>query len=130
SFGASSPVDIPGLVGAETAYVGFTGGTSSLTATQDIVNWTYNAVQVAPFAWPVDIPVTYASSACGGSNDYATYCSESPILGQYHTGIDVCPQSAGCAVGNPVYAASTGVIEVAMVVSDPTETLCDGIAAS
>jgi murein DD-endopeptidase MepM/ murein hydrolase activator NlpD len=126
SFGISFPVDIPSLVGGNAAYVGFTGGTGSLTATQDIVNWTYNPVVVAPFEWPVDTPVTYASSACGGANDYATYCSKDPIFGQYHTGIDVCPQSPGCAVGNSVYASSTGVVEVAMVVSDSTETLCDG----
>jgi len=130
SFGIGFPVDIPSLVGGGAAYVGFTGGTGSLTATQDIVNWTYSAVVVAPFTWPVDTPVSYASSPCGGANDYSTYCSNDPIFGQYHTGIDVCPQSPGCAVGNPVFASSTGVIEVAMVVSDSTETLCDGSSDS
>jgi len=130
SFGISFPLDIPSLVGGDAAYVGFTGGTGSLTATQDVVSWTYNAVAVAPFAWPVDTPVTYASSSCGEANDYATYCSDNPIFGQYHTGIDVCPQSSGCAVGNPVHASSTGVVEVAMVVSDPSETLCDGSSDS
>jgi len=126
SFAISFPVDIPSVVGSNVAYVGFAGSTGSLTATQDIVNWTFNSVEVSPFAWPVDAPITYAASACGGPNDYATYCSQSPIFGQYHTGIDVCPQSPGCAVGNPVYASSTGVVEMAMVVSDSTETLCDG----
>src|SRR5579863_4869091 len=36
------------------------------------------------------------------------------------------PQSVGCGVGNPVYATSTGVVETAFVVSDATESLCDG----
>jgi len=34
-------VNIPSLVGGATAYVGFTGGTGGLTATQDILNWTF-----------------------------------------------------------------------------------------
>jgi murein DD-endopeptidase MepM/ murein hydrolase activator NlpD len=130
SFQIGFPVDIVSLVGANQAYVGFTGGTGSLTATQDIINWTYNAVPVAAFAWPVNTPVTYAASACGGPNNYSTYCSETPIFGQYHTGIDVCPQSPGCGVGNAVFASSTGVVEVAMVVSESTETLCDGSSDS
>ena len=119
-------MNIPGTVGAATAYVGFTGGTGGLTATQDILSWAYNAVPVQAFAWPVNTPITYAPSANGGFNDYSTFALQSPIFGQYHTGIDVCPQSPGCAIGNSVYASSSGIVELALVVSDPTETLCDG----
>ena len=36
-------VDIPTTVGGKTAYVGFTGGSGGLTATQQILNWSYNA---------------------------------------------------------------------------------------
>jgi hypothetical protein len=35
------PVNIPGIVGGNTAYVGFTGSTGSTTATQDVLSWTY-----------------------------------------------------------------------------------------
>ncbi len=35
------PVNIPSLVGGSAAYVGFTAGTGGLTATQNILNWTY-----------------------------------------------------------------------------------------
>lgn len=35
-------VNIPSIVGASTAYAGFTGGTGGLTATQDIVSWSYS----------------------------------------------------------------------------------------
>ena len=37
----SYAVNIPSLVGGNTAYVGFTGGTGDLTAVQKILNWTY-----------------------------------------------------------------------------------------
>jgi glucose/arabinose dehydrogenase len=37
----SYAVNIAGTVGGTTAYVGFTGGTGGLTATQNILNWTF-----------------------------------------------------------------------------------------
>jgi Legume lectin domain len=42
TFTTSWAVNIPSTVGANTAYVGFTGGTGGQTATQDIITWTYN----------------------------------------------------------------------------------------
>ena len=43
SFSTSWAVNIPTVVGASTAYVGFTGGTGALTATQQIATWSYTA---------------------------------------------------------------------------------------
>jgi hypothetical protein len=40
-------VDIPTTVGGPTAFVGFTGATGGLTATQDILNWTFGKVGTA-----------------------------------------------------------------------------------
>ena len=41
TFTQSWPVNIPGTVGANTAYVGFTGGTGGYTANQSVLTWTY-----------------------------------------------------------------------------------------
>src|SRR5205085_12378329 len=41
SASQSYTVDIPATVGGGTAYVGFTGGTGGLTATQDVLTWTF-----------------------------------------------------------------------------------------
>jgi hypothetical protein len=41
SFTTSAAVAIPSFVGGNTAYVGFTGATGTLTAIQDILTWTY-----------------------------------------------------------------------------------------
>jgi len=41
SFTTSWPVNIPNAVGGNNAYVGFTGGTGSLTASQKIETWTF-----------------------------------------------------------------------------------------
>jgi hypothetical protein len=43
AFTTSWPIDIPGAVGGNTAYVGFTAGTGGLTAKQEIVTWTYSS---------------------------------------------------------------------------------------
>jgi Legume lectin domain len=41
TFTTSWAVNIPGTVGGNTAWVGFTGGTGGLVATQEILTWTY-----------------------------------------------------------------------------------------
>ena len=43
AFTMSWAVNIPGTVGANTAYVGFTGGSGGETAIQDIVDWTFTS---------------------------------------------------------------------------------------
>src|SRR5579863_9849930 len=48
SFTKSVSIIIPSLVSGNTAYVGFTGGTGGLTATQDILTWTYTSNSTAP----------------------------------------------------------------------------------
>ena len=40
-FTQAWPVNIPGTVGANTAFVGFTGGTGGYTANQSVLTWTY-----------------------------------------------------------------------------------------
>jgi Domain of unknown function (DUF1929)/Legume lectin domain/PKD domain/Quinohemoprotein amine dehydrogenase, alpha subunit domain III len=60
-------IDIPGTIGATTAYAGFTGGTGGLTATQNILTWTLGPTPVVGFApaSPIDFPdvVTGTSTA-------------------------------------------------------------------
>jgi hypothetical protein len=41
TYTTSWTIDIPGTVGGNTAYVGFTGGTGGSVANQDIIMWTY-----------------------------------------------------------------------------------------
>jgi hypothetical protein len=48
TFTASATVNIPSLVGGNTAFAGFTAGTGGATATQDIITWTYSASGSGP----------------------------------------------------------------------------------
>src|SRR5262249_7265220 len=43
TFSTSWPINIPSIVGANTAYLGFTGATGGATATQEIIGWTYSS---------------------------------------------------------------------------------------
>jgi hypothetical protein len=51
-------IDIPTTIGATTAYAGFTGGTGGITATQNILTWTFGPTPVVGFApaSPIDFP--------------------------------------------------------------------------
>ena len=42
-FSWSQAINIPQIVGGNTAYIGFTGGTGGLSATQKLISWTYAA---------------------------------------------------------------------------------------
>src|ERR1700730_1163615 len=46
TFSHSWPVNIPGTVGGNTAYLGFTGGTGGSTAIQAIQTWTFSSGSV------------------------------------------------------------------------------------
>jgi fibronectin type 3 domain-containing protein len=55
------PINIPGTVGGNNAYVGFTGGTGGQTAQQDILSWTFTpGATVSPNA-PTGLGATPAS---------------------------------------------------------------------
>jgi hypothetical protein len=56
-------VDIPAVVGGQTAWMGFTGGTAWQSAVQEITSWTYSA----------NIPDTVAPAATGAAFAYAAH---------------------------------------------------------
>jgi hypothetical protein len=65
SFSTSAAINIPGIVGAQTAFVGFTGGTGGLTATQDILAWTYQTDASAPVALASPANLTFSGQTVG-----------------------------------------------------------------
>jgi hypothetical protein len=65
TFTTSWPVNIPSIVGGNTAYVGFTAGTGGSTATQEIITWTYNNT-VAPSKTPVVYATTSLTAVSSG----------------------------------------------------------------
>ncbi len=88
TFTLSKLINIPSIVGGNTAYVGFTGGTGGLTSSQKILTWTYTAQSVAgATTTPVfSVPAgTYTnsqtvalSSTTSGANIYYTTNGTTP----------------------------------------------------
>ncbi len=87
SFNYSAAVNIPGAVGASTAYVGFTGGTGGSTAIQNIKTWTFTPGATRTAADPVFSPApgTYIAaqqvsltSATAGATIYYTVDGSMP----------------------------------------------------
>jgi len=58
--------------------------------------------------------------------DYSNLLFTDPDFRQYHTGIDVCPQSPGCAIVTPCLPQAVALWSWRWFVSDPSGTLCDG----
>ncbi|HTU18663.1 MAG TPA: fibronectin type III domain-containing protein, partial [Gemmataceae bacterium] len=59
----SYTIDIPGTVGGDTAYVGFTGGTGGNTATQDILSWSFSPPSSQAPATPTGLSATPTSGS-------------------------------------------------------------------
>jgi hypothetical protein len=84
TFSISWPVNIAPNVGGTTAYAGFTGGTGGLTATQEILTWTFSnasgtqsAAAIPTFNPPAGTysgtqPVTIADTTPGATIFYTT----------------------------------------------------------
>jgi Legume lectin domain/Chitobiase/beta-hexosaminidase C-terminal domain len=83
-YNISWSINIPQVIGSNNAYVGFTGGTGGLTATQNIQTWTMvsGTPQLATASAPIFSPapgsysatqsVTLASATSGASIHYTT----------------------------------------------------------
>ena len=56
-------INIPGTVGGNTAYVGFTGGTGGETAIQEIIDWSYVSGPAPPQISPAPGSYTNAVTA-------------------------------------------------------------------
>ncbi|HEX8712377.1 MAG TPA: chitobiase/beta-hexosaminidase C-terminal domain-containing protein, partial [Terracidiphilus sp.] len=73
NFTMSQKVDIPQIVGGNDAYVGFTGGTGGLTASQKILTWTYTSQSSAQSGSPAfSVSSSSASDVSVGSSTTTT----------------------------------------------------------
>jgi hypothetical protein len=119
-------VNIPQIVGANIAYVGFTGSTQILTASQKIASWTYTALapgQSSATAPPVIFPGTgnYVTAQT------ATLTSATQNAAIYYTTDGTVPTTTSNLYTAPFPVASTEVIN-AMAVG-PTGVL-SGMASA
>ena len=102
TFSQAFTVNIPSIVGANTAYVGFTGGTGGGTAIQNIKTWTYTTgtTQVAADPTFTPTPGTYASA------QNVSLSSATPSATIYYTVDGSTPTTSSAVYSSPIVVSA------------------------
>jgi Chitobiase/beta-hexosaminidase C-terminal domain/Legume lectin domain len=103
TFTMSQAINIPQIVGANTAYVGFTGGTGGLSSSQKLISWTYTTQAVHPDFSP-------------GSGNYSVpqnviLSSKTPDAIIYYTTNGSTPTAASAVYSNPIPVSTSLTIK-------------------
>lgn len=127
AFTQTWPVNIPSVVGGNTAYVGFTGATGGLAAIQDITSWTLSSTAASATAAPVISPAsgTFASAqsvtmtdATSGAVIYYTVDGSQPTTsstkygGAFSVGTSATIKAIAVASGLAASGTATSVITI------------------
>jgi hypothetical protein len=106
-------VNIPNVVGGSTAYVGFTGGTGGLTATQNILSWNYvsQAGSTSTVATPTFTPAggTYTTSQSVTISDSTSGATI------YYTTNGTMPTTSSAVYSSPITVSATETLEALAV---------------
>jgi Legume lectin domain/Chitobiase/beta-hexosaminidase C-terminal domain len=121
TFTASQAINIPATVGANTAYVGFTGGTGGTVSTQNILSWTYtpggsSAQPATPTAAPTFMPAsgTYTGPQSALIQDATSGATI------YYTTNGTAPTTASTVYTGPFIVSNTGTLKAMAVASGHT----------
>jgi hypothetical protein len=103
TFTYSQAINIPQIVGANTAYVGFTGGTGGLSSSQKLISWTYSTQAVHPAFSPV------AGTYSGPQN--VTLSSKTPDATMYYTTNGSTPTATSTQYKGPIPVSNSLTIK-------------------
>jgi hypothetical protein len=120
-FAQSWPVNIPGTVGGNTAYLGFTGGTGGSTAIQAIQTWTFSSGAVqsqAQAATPTFSPGAGVYTAAQN----VTISSTTPGSTIYYTTDGTTPTTGSTKYTTPVVVGTAETIQAFAVASGFTNS--------
>ena len=107
TFTTSTTINIPSVVGGDTAYVGFTGGSGGLSASQKIASWTYTSEAVPPTFSPA--AGTYSAA------QKITLKSATTNAAIYYTTNGSTPTAASTHYSGPVVVSSSVTIKAIAV---------------
>ena len=110
TFTRTWPINIAGTVGANTAYVGFTGGSGYYTAIQDIQTWTFAA---AGTGTPTPAATPAFSLAAGTYLGTQTVSLSDSTAGAaiYYTTNNTTPTTSSTKYSSPITVAATQTIQ-------------------
>jgi hypothetical protein len=145
TFTTSWTINIPGTVGSNTAYVGFTGGTGGLTAIQEILDWTYVTNSQPTAATPTFSPapgsynsaqsVTLSDTTTGAAihctTDGTTPTASSPVCTTLTVSTTTTIKAIAVASGNNNSALASGTYTITLpTAATPTFSPAPGIYTS
>jgi predicted RecA/RadA family phage recombinase len=135
TFTQNFTINIPGTIGSNTAYVGFTAGDGGLTSIQDIVNWSYTpgpataatpAISPAAGSYVSSVPVTITDTTSGATITYTTDGS-APVPGSHGTAISsggsftLTSSATVTAIASASGFANSNTATAAYIVTVPTQ---------
>ena len=120
TFSQAFTINIPSTVGANTAYVGFTGGTGGGTAIQNIKTWTFTSgtTQVAA-ATPTFTP---ASGTSFSSTLSVSIADTTPSASIYYTTDGSTPTTASQLYSGPFTISATTTVHAIATASGYTQS--------
>jgi hypothetical protein len=110
TFTASWPVNIPSIVGGNAAFVGFTAGTGGLTATQEILTWTYS--NSGGTTGTTKTPVVYQTANLPAVSSGPTFRTFTYASFPDTTGTILDATAAGQSVTMTVNVATAGTYDI------------------
>jgi Legume lectin domain/Chitobiase/beta-hexosaminidase C-terminal domain len=125
-FSASDSIDIPGTVGASTAYVGFTAGSGGSVGTQNILSWTFSPG--APTSVPTAVPTITPEAGTYTGSQSVTISDATSGAKIYFTTDGSTPTTASTVYTGPItVSASETVNAIAMASGDTLSTVASAV---
>jgi ribonuclease HI len=118
TFTQAWPIDIAQVIGSDSAYVGFTGGTGGLSASQKILTWTF--VSEAPPVTPT--PVIAPNGGAYTSPQSVTIRDGNASATIYYTLDGSTPTTSSAVYNNTPLSIGTGVTTLSAIAVGVAET--------
>ncbi len=113
SYTTSGAINIPSIVGGDTAYVGFTGGTGGSSAIQNILTWTYSTAATSTPALPA--PTFSIAAGTYSSSQSVTLSDATAGTTIYYTTNGTTPTTSSTKYTGAITVGSTETLEAIAV---------------